>query len=200
MLGLLLLGLAELVPAGKFDGFGSCAECVEAGFGWSLKKAKCGMFQNHGCPAAAAAAAAEPPVSAARTSFGTFGELPIVGAVPRMKWDSGDPNFATTLARRRTPVVLTDSPASSTWVGFDRWGQPGYLDERIVAPINFAKAYDPNFMYYNKRHGWAEEARRIKVPPGERLGALRTLARPALSRGVASIAAPDAGTLRLLFR
>eukprot|EP01046_Picozoa_sp_COSAG06_P049622 COSAG06_NODE_7679_length_2415_cov_427.532815_3_plen_29_part_01 len=29
-----------------------------------------------------------------------------------MKWDLSDPNFATTLARRRTPVVLTDSPAS----------------------------------------------------------------------------------------
>ena len=38
-----------------------------------------------------------------------LGELPIVGAVPRMKWDLSDPNFATTLARRRTPVVLTDS-------------------------------------------------------------------------------------------
>jgi len=26
-----------------------CASCVAAGFGWSLKKAKCGMFANHEC-------------------------------------------------------------------------------------------------------------------------------------------------------
>ena len=76
-----------------------------------------------------------------------LGELPIVGAVPRMKWDLSDPNFATTLARRRTPVVLTDSPASAAWRGFDRWAEPGYLEQQLTEPLNFAKSYDPNFMY-----------------------------------------------------
>jgi len=76
-----------------------------------------------------------------------LGELPIVGTVPRMKWDLSDPNFATTLARRRTPVVLTDSPASTAWRGFDRWTEPGYLEQQLTEPLNFAKSYDPNFMY-----------------------------------------------------
>ena len=68
-----------------------------------------------------------------------LGELPIVGAVPRMKWDLSDPNFATRLARRRTPVVLTDSPASAAWRGFDRWTEPGYLEQQLTEPLNFAK-------------------------------------------------------------
>ena len=109
-----------------------------------------------------------------------LGELPIVGAVPRMKWDLSDPNFATTLARRRTPVVLTDSPASAAWRGFDRWAEPGYLEQQLTEPLNFAKSYDPNFMYYNKRHGWAEEARRIKAAPAQRLGAANSDSLPFL--------------------
>ena len=121
LLLLVLLGLsamAPVAPGGKrFDGLTTCAACVDAGFGWSLKKSKCGMFANRDCggstaadssgasaPAAASGGAPAPPPP---RSY--LGELPIVGAVPRMKWDLSDPNFATTLARRRTPVVLTDS-------------------------------------------------------------------------------------------
>jgi hypothetical protein len=185
LLLLLMLGLsamAPVAPGGKrFDGLTTCAACVDAGFGWSLKKSKCGMFANRDCggstaadssgasaPAAASGGAPAPPPP---RSY--LGELPIVGTVPRMKWDLSDPNFATTLARRRTPVVLTDSPASAAWRGFDRWAEPGYLEQQLTEPLNFAKSYDPNFMYYNKRHGWAEEARRIKAAPAQRLGAAK---------------------------
>jgi hypothetical protein len=184
LLLLVMLGLsamAPVAPGGKrFDGLTTCAACVDAGFGWSLKKSKCGMFANRDCggstaadssgasaPAAASGGAPAPPPRS------YLGELPIVGAVPRMKWDLSDPNFATTLARRRTPVVLTDSPASAAWRGFDRWAEPGYLEQQLTEPLNFAKSYDPNFMYYNKRHGWAEEARRIKAAPAQRLGAAK---------------------------
>ena len=158
LLLLLMLGLsamAPVAPGGKrFDGLTTCAVCVDAGFGWSLKKSKCGMFANRDCggstaadssgasaPAAASGGAPAPPPRS------YLGELPIVGAVPRMKWDLSDPNFATTLARRRTPVVLTDSPASAAWRGFDRWAEPGYLEQQLTEPLNFAKSYDPNFMY-----------------------------------------------------
>ena len=110
-----------------------------------------------------------------------FGEIPIVGSVPRMKWDLSDPTFATKLARRRTPVVLTDSPASAAWQGFDKWAEPGYLEHKLPEPINFAKSYDPNFMYYNKRHAWAEEARRIRAAPAQRLGATLSLCSSALA-------------------
>ncbi len=165
--GMLLLGLSLLVvvaSSGKrFDAFTSCAACVDAGFGWSVKKSKCGMFANKACDAVHASSPPAPPQS-------YFGELPIIGAVPRMKWDLSDPSFATKLARRRTPVVLTDSPASAAWRGFDRWTEPGYLEERLPEPLNFAKSYDPNFMYYNKKHSWAEEARRIRAAPAQRLG------------------------------
>ena len=192
LLLLLMLGLsamAPVAPGGKrFDGLTTCAVCVDAGFGWSLKKSKCGMFANRDCggstaadssgasaPAAASGGAPAPPPP---RSY--LGELPIVGTVPRMKWDLSDPNFATTLARRRTPVVLTDSPASAAWRGFDRWAEPGYLEQQLTEPLNFAKSYDPNFMYYNKRHGWAEEARRIKAAPAQRLGAANSDSLPFL--------------------
>ena len=193
LLLVMLLGLsamAPVAPGGKrFDGLTTCAACVDAGFGWSLKKSKCGMFANRDCggstaadssgasaPAAASGGAPAPPPP---RSY--LGELPIVGTVPRMKWDLSDPNFATTLARRRTPVVLTDSPASAAWRGFDRWAEPGYLEQQLTEPLNFAKSYDPNFMYYNKRHGWAEEARRIKAAPAQRLGAAKCRLSPSLS-------------------
>ena len=176
--GMLLLGLPLLVTVAssgkRFDAFTSCAACVDAGFGWSLKKSKCGMFANKACDGSTGAVASEavhatsPPPSPPESHFG---KLPIIAAVPRMKWDQSDPNFATKLARRRTPVVLTDSPASAAWRGFEKWAEPGYLEKKLPEPLNFAKSYDPNFMYYNKKHSWAEEARRIRAAPAQRLGA-----------------------------
>ena len=175
---LLLLGLSVLVAVAssgnRFDAYTSCAACVDAGFGWSAKKSKCGMFANKNCGSSSAMpeaghASGNRPSPPPPLSY--FGELPIVGTVPRMKWNLSDPNFATKLARRRTPVVLSDSPASAAWRGFDKWAEPGYLERHLPEPINFAKSYDPNFMYYNKRHSWAEEARRIRAAPAQRLGA-----------------------------
>ena len=46
LLGQVLL----LAAAGKPSDFRTCAECIEAGFGWSLKKGRCGGFPNHNCP------------------------------------------------------------------------------------------------------------------------------------------------------
>ena len=49
---------AELVPS-EFD---MCDECVKAGFGWSIKKGKCGRgFSNQDCPADAPALPPQPP-------------------------------------------------------------------------------------------------------------------------------------------
>ncbi len=164
--------LVAVASSGKrFDAFTSCAACVDAGFGWSVKKSKCGMFANKACDGSGGAAKPEAVhASSPPPAQSYFGELPIVAAVPRMRWDLSDPSFATKLARRRTPVVLTDSPASAAWRGFDKWAEPGYLEERLPEPLNFAKSYDPNFMYYNKKHSWAEEARRIRAAPAQRLG------------------------------
>ena len=39
-----------LVNAGKFDGYKTCSQCVAAGYGWSLKKGKCGGYGNRKCP------------------------------------------------------------------------------------------------------------------------------------------------------
>ena len=189
--GVLPLGLSVLVTVAssgkRFDAFTSCAACVDAGFGWSVKKSKCGMFANKDCRSVALpeeAHASEDPLPAPQSYFG---ELPIIGAVPRMKWNLSDPFFATKLARRRTPVVLIDSPASTAWRGFDKWTQPGYLEHHLPEPIIFAKSYDPNFMYYNKRHSWAEEARRIRAAPAQRLGATVLSPYPPLSSRVLSL-------------
>jgi hypothetical protein len=185
------LGLSLLVAVAssgkRFEAFTSCAACVDAGFGWSAKKSKCGMFANKDCGSRAALpeeahTSGDPPPPP--QSY--FGALPIIGAVPRMKWNLSDPFFATKLARRRTPVVLTDSPASTAWRGFDKWAEPGYLEHHLPEPINFAKSYDPNFMYYNKRHSWAEEARRIRAAPAQRLGAPVLSLCPPLSSSPAS--------------
>ena len=35
-----------------FAEFHACDDCVAAGYGWSLRKAKCGMFANRECPTA----------------------------------------------------------------------------------------------------------------------------------------------------
>ena len=54
---LLLAGLSVVViaPGGgggggkRFDGLTSCTACVASGYGWSVKKSKCGMFANRDC-------------------------------------------------------------------------------------------------------------------------------------------------------
>eukprot|EP01045_Picozoa_sp_COSAG04_P044377 COSAG04_NODE_15027_length_546_cov_1.145414_1_plen_81_part_01 len=58
----LLALLAAAARAGKFDKWDTCSSCVDAGWGWSLKKGKCGAFPNKICPkeAGGAAAAAAP--------------------------------------------------------------------------------------------------------------------------------------------
>ena len=64
LLLLVMLGLsamAPVAPGGKrFDGLTTCAACVDAGFGWSLKKSKCGMFANRDCGGSTAADSSEP--------------------------------------------------------------------------------------------------------------------------------------------
>ena len=42
--------------------------------------------------------------------------------------------------------------------------------QQVPGALSFAKAYAPNFLYFNKKHAWAEQARAVKTPPGSRLG------------------------------
>ena len=58
----LLALLAAAANAGKFDQWDTCQKCIDAGWGWSLKKGKCGAFPNKVCPedAGGGAAAAAP--------------------------------------------------------------------------------------------------------------------------------------------
>ena len=46
-----LVGLAALAPvhSGRFDAYTTCDSCVEAGFGWSVRKSKCGGYPNKQC-------------------------------------------------------------------------------------------------------------------------------------------------------
>ena len=46
--------------AGRFDGLTTCDLCVDAGFGWSVKKGKCGGYPNKQCPGGSGGAAAKP--------------------------------------------------------------------------------------------------------------------------------------------
>ena len=48
---LLLLALAACGAgsASRFDSLTSCEDCVAAGFGWSVRKAKCGGYSNRDC-------------------------------------------------------------------------------------------------------------------------------------------------------
>ena len=53
-----LLGAAD---AGRFDAYQTCEACVEAGFGWSLKKNKCGGYPNKQCPGGGSPQPPPPP-------------------------------------------------------------------------------------------------------------------------------------------
>lgn len=153
---LLLLARADHKNLARFS---TCASCVEAGLGWSPKKRKCGGFANKICP------------SPRNVSGSFFGALPIVGEVPRIQWDPQDPHFAQTIARRRTPAVLTDPPVVSTWSAFKHWSTPGYLESKIGSGlVKFDQAYEENFLYFNNRHAWADRARLNDIEPGARLG------------------------------
>ena len=60
---LALLSCTALISAAsKFAAFTTCDSCIDAGFGWSTKKNKCGGYPNKKCPASAPA-----PVGAACT-------------------------------------------------------------------------------------------------------------------------------------
>ncbi len=56
---LLAASLVATLPlrtvGGKFDGFSTCESCVEAGYGWSQAKQRCGGFSNKVCPNPASA-------------------------------------------------------------------------------------------------------------------------------------------------
>jgi hypothetical protein len=93
----LLLALVTTVAASaSFKDFTTCDSCVGAGFGWSVKKQRCGGYANRACASAPPAVASppapprpptpEPEVSAApaRADLGQFGEVQIVAEVPRM--------------------------------------------------------------------------------------------------------------------
>ena len=54
----LFAAAALLVDAGRFDAYRTCADCIEAGFGWSPSKSKCGGYRNKQCPPGTAAAPA----------------------------------------------------------------------------------------------------------------------------------------------
>ena len=46
----------------RFGEYSDCESCIAAGFGWSLKKAKCGMFENRECVGSVAASAQQQPM------------------------------------------------------------------------------------------------------------------------------------------
>ena len=125
----------EQAAAGQFDRYASCEECVAAGHGWSHRKAKCGKFSNPAaklCPSPppGTAAADPPPVDPLLRKYGA---LSITSLIPRMAWDSRDPNFARSLSRLRGPAVLSGSPAGARWSAFEKWAQPGYLERQVLA-------------------------------------------------------------------
>ena len=111
LLLLLPLSCLRLSSGGKAAVLSTCQVCVEAGFGWSVKKSKCGPgFANRDCPAPADEANNAPQsvnqnpgvaAPAEARGFDKFvGKIPVTAAVPRMKWDSSDPHFIQTLSRR----------------------------------------------------------------------------------------------------
>ena len=68
---------ALVFTAAKPSDFRTCAECIEGGFGWSLKKGKCGGFANKDCPAEAATPPTPPVNIAPRPSIAApYAKLP----------------------------------------------------------------------------------------------------------------------------
>ena len=76
-LALVVVSHALVFTAAKPSDFRTCAECIEGGFGWSLKKGKCGGFANKDCPAEAATPPTPPVNIAPRPSIAApYAKLP----------------------------------------------------------------------------------------------------------------------------
>lgn len=107
------------LQAGKFDKYDTCEKCIEAGWGWSPTKNKCGAFPNKEC--AAAAKAASPPYD------GTVVEL-------------DDSTFGEYVEREDIVVVEFFAP----WCGHCKKLEPTYADaaKRLATEqpnVRFAK-------------------------------------------------------------
>jgi protein disulfide-isomerase-like protein len=109
-----------LPQAGKFDKFDTCDKCIDAGWGWSLTKNKCGAFPNKECPAAASKEVS-PPYD------GTVAEL-------------DDSNFVPYIEREDIIIVEFYAP----WCGHCKKLEPTYADaaKRLATEqpnVRFAK-------------------------------------------------------------
>jgi hypothetical protein len=141
---------SEPAPA-KFDQIRSCTECIAAGFGWSVRKGKCGHFANFECHSSPAAARPR-PVLKHRLKHSEW--------LPRVTVSELQKN--ATLRSGGLPFVLVG--AMEGWPARGLWNVSHFAKAHADEHVDFfARGLKDFFTDYSEGVEWPDAARKFEA-------------------------------------
>jgi hypothetical protein len=143
-------------PMVKFDQIRSCTECIAAGFGWSVRKGKCGHFANYDCPSGVHGHMG----GQKRGSEEQRDERPVLphrfphsAWLPRITLDELRTN--ETLQSGTVPFVLVG--AAEHWLARSLWNVSWFVAQHPKLDVDFYNNGLRNFFQdHAEHHSWAE--------------------------------------------